>query len=82
VEGGGIGVSDIESRRWGGGTQEDCKAALARSAAVSVATQKKGGELTQPMGRTRGKATSGVSPRAGGRRTPNLGMSRGKSQMR
>ena len=57
-------------------------AKLARSAAVSVATQNAGGELVQPMGRTNGKATRGGVPGLVGNTRPNFGTSFGLTSMR
>ena len=52
----------------------DRSEALARSAIVSVAVQKAGGEFFQPIRRTKGNATR-FSAVADGKVTPSLGMS-------
>jgi len=50
-----------------------CSALLVRLATVSVATQKKGGELVQPIGSASGIATSGNSLGPVRNATPNVG---------
>ena len=51
------------AERWclGGVHPPSCNRRLARSVAVSVRAQKKGGLPTHPMGRTNGNATRGSS---------------------
>jgi hypothetical protein len=57
--------------------------ALARSAPVSVTTENHGGDSTHPMGRARGRATSGsLESVKGGRTSASLGMSRMLSHTR
>jgi len=51
-----------------------CRVWLVRSATVSVAVQKSGGELVQPIGRASGKAISGGWPCWVGNVTPKAGM--------
>jgi hypothetical protein len=51
--------------------------ALAKSADVSVAALKKGGEFFHPIGSTSGSATRGSWPGLVGKTTPSFGMSPG-----
>jgi len=54
------GAGSASSSRWCGSAGWFMRRAwLVRSAMVSVAAQKSGGELVQPMGRARGKAIRG-----------------------
>ena len=50
---------------------------FAKSAAVSVAALKNGGEFFHPIGSTSGRATRGSLPSLLGKTTPSLGMSPG-----
>ena len=68
-------LAAMASRGCGGATIDEEMAVFARSAAVSVAAQKMGGEFAHPMGSTRGKATSGSSPSRTGKTTPSFGIS-------
>ena len=57
------------------------RAALARSATVSVAVQNKGGEFFHPIGNVSGTATSS-SPSFPGNTSPSFGASSGRSAIR
>jgi len=57
------------------------KASFVRSVMVSVAAQKMGGELVQPIGRASGNATRGWSEASVGKATPRSGMCRGARWM-
>ena len=70
------------SRGCGAGVDWDWIAALAKSAAVSVAAEKNGGEFFHPIGNTRGIATNGGWPRLDGKTTPNFGQSAGATSRR
>ena len=74
-------AANVESGCDGGGCG-DCSCVLATSAAVSVAAQKAGGELIQPMGSTRGSATNGSFAKLLGKTTPRCGTSLGATSMR
>jgi hypothetical protein len=55
---------------------------LAKSAAAWVAVQNSGRDSTQPIGKSKGKVTSGpVVPGKGGRMMASLGMSFGCTQI-
>ena len=78
------GVGGVEAMEWArlssgceGWGVPSLMMLFARSAAVSVAAVKMGGEFVHPIGRTRGRATSGGAPGLVGKTTPNLGMSLG-----
>jgi len=53
------------------------RVALARLVMVSMAAQKKGGELVHPMGKVRGEAMWASSVDGIGKLTPKYGMSAG-----
>jgi len=61
------------SSRCGGCSQNACSAAFVRSVTVSVAVQKNGGELVQPMGKANGNATRAGCPVGVGNTTPKSG---------
>lgn len=69
--GGGSLLATLSSR-WGG-QYGKWRRELARSAAVSVAAQKTGGDSTQPMGSAKGRATIGGSPGSRGMITASRG---------
>ena len=71
------GVEAKSSSQCGGGSHHLRMPSLARSAMVSVATQKIGGKLVQPMGKVMGKATSLGWPGSEGKATPSLVVSLG-----
>jgi len=55
---------------------------LVRSVMVSVAAQKSGGELVQPIGNASGNATKAACPGGMGKATPSKGMWRGARKIR
>ena len=58
------------------------RVSLARLVIVSVAAQKRGGKLVQPMGSANGKATILGAPGAVGKATPRSGTCLGARKMR
>ena len=65
-------VSETESNQWGTSKYSILitSVALARSATVSIAAQKAGGDLDQPIGRTKGIEINWLSPFLVGNKTP------------
>jgi hypothetical protein len=62
---------------------QSCSMALfAKSATVSVAAQKAGGDYFHPIGRTNGTAMSWRSPLRDGKRTPRRSASSGRKPIR
>jgi hypothetical protein len=79
----GVGrVSATSSSRCDDAREACGRLALARSATVSVAAQKRGGELTQPMGRANGNATRSGTPSSFGNKTPSFRVSLASNQIR
>jgi hypothetical protein len=74
-------VSANVSRRWYGAFHRFASRLLVRSATVSVAAQKYGGDSVHPMGRTRGKASSHSFPTRVGIEQVSFGMLLILSQM-
>jgi len=66
--------SAAASSQCGGCSLSDCSAALVRSVTISVAMQKKGGELVHPMGKASRNATRAGCPIGVGNTTPKSGM--------
>ena len=66
--------SVVRSNRWVAGQSPRKRRALVMSAAGSVATEKNGGDLTQPIGSANGRATSHCPSMSDGKATPSFGI--------